>query len=94
MGALKKGWVNIAVHGHLPTLVSLIVEIGNSKEYQDKARAIGAQGIAFYGVCCSGLLAMYRNWGVVPLSNAVTAELVIGTGALDLWVADVRARRY
>lgn len=90
MGALKKGWVNIAVHGHLPTLVSLIVEIGNSKEYQDKARAIGAQGIAFYGVCCSGLSAMYRNWGVVPLSNAVTAELVIGTGALDLWVADVQ----
>ena len=33
---------------------------------------------------------MYRYDGVIPLSNAVTAELVLGTGALDLWVADVQ----
>ena len=33
---------------------------------------------------------MYRYGGVVPLSNAVSAELVLGTGALDLWVADVQ----
>lgn len=28
--------------------------------------------------------------GVIPLSNAVGAELVLGTGALDLWCADVQ----
>ena len=33
---------------------------------------------------------MYRYDGVIPLSNAVGAELVLGTGALDLWVADVQ----
>ena len=33
---------------------------------------------------------MYRYAGVIPLSNAVSAELVLGTGALDLWVADVQ----
>ena len=33
---------------------------------------------------------MYRYSGVIPLSNAVSAELVLGTGALDLWVADVQ----
>ena len=33
---------------------------------------------------------MYRYEGVIPLSNAVSAELVLGTGALDLWVADVQ----
>ena len=33
---------------------------------------------------------MYRYNGVIPLSNAVSAELVIMTGALDLWVADVQ----
>ena len=33
---------------------------------------------------------MYRYGGVIPLSNAVSAELVLGTGALDLWVADVQ----
>lgn len=90
VGALKKDYVNIALHGHLPTLVSEIVKVGMSEEYQEKAKAIGAKGIRFYGICCSGLAAMYRYAGVIPLSNAVTAELVIGTGALDLWVADVQ----
>ena len=33
---------------------------------------------------------MYRYGGVIPLSNAIGAELVLGTGAIDLWVADVQ----
>ncbi|MFQ9440855.1 MAG: hypothetical protein ACLR13_07390 [Acutalibacteraceae bacterium] len=33
--------------------------------------------------------AMYRYDNVIPLSNAVGSELVLGTGA-DLWVADVQ----
>lgn len=90
MGALKKGYVNIAVHGHLPVLVREIVRTGQSEEFQKLAREKGAKGIRFYGICCSGLSAMYRYAGVIPLSNAVSAELVLGTGALDLWVADVQ----
>ncbi|MDO4336726.1 MAG: anaerobic carbon-monoxide dehydrogenase catalytic subunit [Eubacteriales bacterium] len=90
IGALKKGYVNIAVHGHLPLLVSQIVKTGLSEKYQKLAKERGAKGIRFYGICCSGLSAMYRYAGVIPLSNAVTAELVLGTGALDLWVADVQ----
>ena len=90
IGALKKGYVNIAVHGHLPILVKEIVKMGQSEKYIQMAKEKGAKGIRFYGICCSGLSAMYRYEGVIPLSNAVTAELVIGTGALDLWVADVQ----
>lgn len=90
IGALKKGYVNIAVHGHSPVLVSQIVKLGQSEEFQEKAKQSGAKGIRFYGICCSGLTAMYRYGGVIPLSNAVGAELVVGTGALDLWVADVQ----
>lgn len=90
IGALEKGYVNIAVHGHLPVLVSQIVKTGLSDKYQKLAKSKGAKGIRFYGICCSGLSAMYRYAGVIPLSNAVTAELVLGTGSLDLWVADVQ----
>ena len=90
IGALKKGYVNIAVHGHLPVLVKEIVKTGQSEEFVKLAKEKGAKGIQFYGICCSGLSAMYRYEGVIPLSNAVTAELVLGTGALDLWVADVQ----
>ena len=90
LGALKKGYVNIAVHGHLPLLVSQIVKSGQTEKMINLAREKGALGIRFYGICCSGLAAMYRYAGVIPLSNAVSAELVLGTGALDLWVADVQ----
>ena len=90
IGALKKGYVNIAVHGHLPVLVKEIVKAGQSEKFIKLAKEKGAKGIRFYGICCSGLSAMYRYDGVIPLSNAVTAELVLGTGALDLWVADVQ----
>ncbi len=90
VGALKEGYVNIAVHGHLPLLVSEIVKVGSSEKFIELAKQNGAKGIRFYGICCSGLAAMYRYGGVIPLSNAVTAELVLSTGALDLWVADVQ----
>lgn len=90
LGALKKGYVNIAVHGHLPLLVSQIVKSGQTEKMINLAKEKGALGIRFYGICCSGLAAMYRYAGVIPLSNAVSAELVLGTGALDLWVADVQ----
>ena len=90
VGALKEGYVNIAVHGHLPVLVKEIVKTGYSEKFQKMAKDAGAKGIQFYGICCSGLSAMYRYAGVIPLSNAVSAEMVIGTGALDLWVADVQ----
>ena len=90
IGALKKGYVNIAVHGHLPTLVSEIVRVGQEEKFINLAKEAGAKGIRFYGICCSGLSAMYRYAGVIPLSNAVSAELVLSTGALDLWIADVQ----
>ena len=45
IGALKEGWVNIAVHGHLPTLVSEIVRIGRTPEMIELAKAHGAKGI-------------------------------------------------
>lgn len=90
VGALKEGYVNIALHGHSPLLVSEIVRLGKTEEFDALAKKHGAKGIQFYGICCSGLSSMYRYGGVIPLSNAIGAELIVGTGALDLWVADVQ----
>lgn len=90
LGALKEGYVNIAVHGHSPLLVTEIIKQGRREKYVQLAKEKGALGIQFYGICCSGLSAMYRYGGVIPLSNAIGAEIVLGTGALDLWVADVQ----
>ena len=90
IGALERGYVNIAVHGHSQLLVKEIVKQGGSEYFINLAKERGALGIRFYGICCSGLSAMYRYGNVIPLSNAVGAELVLGTGALDLWVADIQ----
>lgn len=51
IGALKKGYVNIAVHGHLPVLVKEIVKVGQSEKHVgeciDNARSSGVfAGIA------------------------------------------------
>ncbi len=90
IGALKKGYANIAGHGHLPLLVKEIVKAGQSEKFVEPAKRQGAKGIRFYDICCSGLSVMYRYAGVIPPSNAVSAELVLGTGALDSWGADVQ----
>lgn len=50
LGALKEGYVNIAVHGHSPLLVSEIIKQGRSEKYQQLAREKGALGIQFYGI--------------------------------------------
>jgi carbon-monoxide dehydrogenase catalytic subunit len=90
VGALKKDWVNIAIHGHAPMLATEVVKTARNEKFIAMAKAAGAQGIQFYGICCSGLSAMYRLGNVIPLSNANGAELVVATGALDLWLADVQ----
>jgi carbon-monoxide dehydrogenase catalytic subunit len=90
LGALKKGFVNIAIHGHSPLLSTEIIKAARTDKFVALAQAAGAEGIQFYGVCCSGLSSMYRMGGVIPLANANGVELVLATGALDLWVADVQ----
>ena len=69
LGALKKGYVNIAVHGHSPVLVSEIVKVGRSEKMVQLAKEKGALGIQFYGICCSGLSAMYRYDNVIGAWN-------------------------
>jgi len=90
VGSIEPGTVNIALHGHSPVLVSVIVEAADEPGLREQAEVAGASGIKFYGICCSGLSALYRQGEVHPLANAVGAELVLATGAIDLWVADLQ----
>ncbi len=90
VGTLDAQSVNIAIHGHSPVLATAIIEAGEDPELVARAKENGANGINFYGICCSGLNTLYRQGGVHPLSNAVGAELILATGAIDLWVADLQ----
>jgi len=89
-GSLEENYVNIAIHGHSPVFPAAIVKAATDPELIAQAKAAGAEGIRLYGICCSGLSALYRFGNVHPLSNALGAELVMGTGALDAWVVDVQ----
>jgi len=90
VGAITEDTVNIAVHGHSPVLVAAIVKASRSGDLIDRAKEVGASGIRLYGICCSGHSALARFGDITPLTNAMGAELVLSTGALDLWVADVQ----
>jgi anaerobic carbon-monoxide dehydrogenase catalytic subunit len=88
--AIETSTVNVAIHGHSPVLASVIVRVADDPEVKAATKNAGASGIRFYGICCTGLSVLYRQGGVSPLSNAMGAELVLGTGAIDAWVADVQ----
>jgi len=91
LGSLRDGYVNIALHGHSPGAGGRHRQRpAREGEMEALATQIGAKGLRLYGICCSGLSALYRRGNVQPLANAVGAELALGTGALDLWVADMQ----
>ncbi len=87
MGVIDKDMVNIAVHGHNPLLSEMIVRV--SREMKDEAEAAGAKGIKCMGICCTGNEVLMRQ-GVPVLTNFLSQELPIMTGALDAMVVDVQ----
>ena len=90
LGSITEDTVNIAVHGHSPVLVAAIVKAARREDLIEEAQGAGARTIRLYGICCSGHSALAKFGDITPLANAMGAELVLGTGALDLWVADVQ----
>jgi anaerobic carbon-monoxide dehydrogenase catalytic subunit len=90
LGAIRPDYVNLAVHGHSPVLVTAIVNAARRDDLIAEAKSSGAEGIRLYGICCSGHSALAKFGDVHPLTSAMGAELALATGALDLWVADVQ----
>ncbi len=87
MGVLEEKMVNIALHGHNPVLSEMIVKA--AREMQDEAKEAGAEGIKCMGICCTGNEVLMRQ-GVPVLTNFLSQELAIMTGAVDAMVVDVQ----
>jgi carbon-monoxide dehydrogenase catalytic subunit len=87
MGVINPAKVNIAVHGHNPLLSEMIVMA--AREMEDEAKAAGAGGIQLMGICCTGNEVLMRQ-GVPPVTNFLSQELPIMTGAIDAMVVDVQ----
>lgn len=88
MGVLKRGAVNIAVHGHHPVLSEIVVEVAGEMEAEAKA-AGAAEGINMVGICCTGNEVLVRQ-GIPVATNSVSQELPILTGVMDAVVVDIQ----
>ncbi len=86
-GVLDPEMVNIAVHGHNPLLSEMIVR--QAREMKAEAEAAGAKGVKCMGICCTGNEVLMRQ-GVPVLTNFLSQELPVMTGAVDLMVVDVQ----
>jgi len=87
LGVIDPEYVNIATHGHNPTLSSLVVDA--AELLQDEARAVGAKGINVVGICCTGNELLMRD-GVYLAANRASQELAVLTGALEGLIVDVQ----
>ncbi|MEW6309051.1 MAG: anaerobic carbon-monoxide dehydrogenase catalytic subunit [Bacillota bacterium] len=87
LGVIDPAKVNIACHGHNPTLSEQVVAAARALD--SEAKAAGATGINVVGICCTGNELLMRQ-GMPLATNAAAQELVILTGALDAMIADVQ----
>ncbi len=87
MGVLEENMVNIALHGHNPVLSEMVVKAARSMT--DEAKEAGAEGIKCMGICCTGNEVLMRQ-NVPVLTNFLSQELAIMTGAVDAMVVDVQ----
>lgn len=86
-GVIDPEMVNIALHGHNPLLSEMIVRV--AREMKTEAEAAGAKGVKCMGICCTGNEVLMRQ-GVPVLTNFLSQELPIMTGAIDAMVVDVQ----
>lgn len=87
LGVLDPDMVNIAVHGHNPLLSEMIVR--TAREMKEEAEVAGAKGVKCMGICCTGNEVLMRQ-GVPVLTNFLSQELPMMTGAMDAMVVDVQ----
>jgi len=89
LGVLEENQVNIVMHGHEPTLSEMIVRAADSKEIQDLAKSVGAEGINICGMCCTAHEVSMRH-GIKLAGNFLQQEMAIVTGAVEAMIVDVQ----
>ncbi|MBI5061045.1 MAG: carbon monoxide dehydrogenase [Candidatus Aenigmarchaeota archaeon] len=86
LGVLKKDYVNIVVHGHVPLLAEKIIEYSN--KLTPLARRNGAKGINIVGMCCDAH--ELARHGIPMAGHLLQQEFAIMTGAVDAMVVDLQ----
>ncbi|HWJ03299.1 MAG TPA: carbon-monoxide dehydrogenase catalytic subunit, partial [Verrucomicrobiae bacterium] len=94
MGLLKNNNINIITNGHMPLLAHVAIEMASGEEWQQKAKAAGADEIKIFGHVCEGQQLI--NYGGTHDLKAyggqegewLSEEYLLATGVVDLFMFD------
>lgn len=94
MGLLKDNMINVITNGHMPLLAHVAIDLASTEEWQQKAKAVGADGIQILGHVCEGQQIMNYSGTHDQKAYAgqegewLSEEYVLSTGVVDLFMFD------
>jgi carbon-monoxide dehydrogenase catalytic subunit len=93
LGVLEPDYVNVLPNGHEPFLGFAMVQLARKKEWQEKAKSVGAKGLRVIANIETGQ-EMIQRWEMDDVfygftGNWLMQEAVLATGCVDLFVADM-----
>ena len=93
LGVLDPDYVNVLPNGHEPFLGFAMVQLARKKEWQEKAKAVGAKGLRIIANIETGQ-EMIQRWEMDDVfygftGNWIMQEAVLATGCVDLFAADM-----
>ena len=93
LGVLDPGYVNVLPNGHEPFLGFAMVQLARKKEWQDRAKAVGAKGLRVIASIETGQ-EMIQRWEMDEVfygfsGNWLLQEAVLSSGTVDLFACDM-----
>jgi carbon-monoxide dehydrogenase catalytic subunit len=93
LGVLEPEYVNVLPNGHEPFLGFAMVQLARREEWQEQARAVGAQGLRVIANIETGQ-EMIQRWEMDDAfygftGNWLMQEAVLASGCVDLFAADM-----
>lgn len=93
LGVLDPDYVNVLPNGHEPFLGFAMVQLARKKEWQDKAKGVGAKGLRVIANIEAGQ-EMIQRWEMDDVfygftGNWIMQEAVLASGAVDLFACDM-----
>jgi len=94
MGLLKESMINVITNGHMPLLAHVAIDLASTDQWQQKAKAAGADGIQILGHVCEGQQlinydGMHNQQGYGGQEGEwLSQEYLLATGVIDLFMFD------
>ncbi|MFW9921813.1 MAG: anaerobic carbon-monoxide dehydrogenase catalytic subunit [Candidatus Thorarchaeota archaeon] len=93
LGVLDPDYVNVLPNGHEPFLGFAMVQLAREKEWQKKAKNVGAKGLRIIANIETGQ-EMIQRWEMDDVfygftGNWIMQEAILASGCVDVFVADM-----